>query len=421
MSSNATTPSFPKVTFIKPYWGIKEFFGGTFYRDVGDNNSIEILTKKFRNKLNIKGTIIPTSSGRTAFELALRVLKNKYPERNKVVIPTYGCKGTFDPIIKTGLTPVLVDVGKDLNITPSTAKDYLTTEVLAVLVPHLSGCKAEIENLAKMAKEKNIIIIEDVCQALGGRNSTGFWGTQYDMAIFSFGMGKNLMATAGGFLVSNVFEKEIPDEAKNLGDENTDTVKKRFENVVSKYFLKKDIEFETRNIMSSYKYNKMHPLDAKLLLIQINRLENILQKRRSNAEKIIKELKKTGLKFNLQEDMNNVYTKLSLIFEDANECSELKSCFHKMGIEPEEMYAPLHLSNAGLKSSCPYSEKVYKNVFNIPIRPNLKNKELNMILKAILNVKGSNGLKPSSKQTGGQARLHKIFTRLKRKTKKKKH
>ncbi|MFA5033446.1 MAG: aminotransferase class V-fold PLP-dependent enzyme [bacterium] len=385
MRSSPSKPSFPKIAFIKPYWGIREFFCGTFYRDSEDNNFVETLTEKFRNKLNIKGTIIPTSSGRTAFELALKVLKNEYPKRDKVVIPTYGCKGTFDPVIKAGLKPVLVDIGEDLNITSSTVKDYLNTEVLALLIPHLSGCKAEIESLAKMAKEKGIIVIEDVCQSLGGRDSKGFWGTQYYMAIFSFGMGKNLMATSGGMLVSNILEKEILEESKNLGNENTGTVKKRFENVVWKYFLKKDIEFESRNIISSYKYNKMHPLDARLLSIQLDRLETVLQKRRNNAEKVIKALKQTGLKFHLQCDKNNVYTKLSLIFENADECSKLKSSFHKMGIEPEEMYTPLHLKNAGIKSCCPYSEKVYKNIFNIPIRPNLKNKELNMIFKAILN------------------------------------
>ncbi|MDD2890557.1 MAG: peptidoglycan bridge formation glycyltransferase FemA/FemB family protein, partial [bacterium] len=235
---------YPKVSFIKPYWGVKEFQCGTSYRDVEhpatvvmeNDNSVEILIKKFRDKLNMKGTIIPTSSGRIGLELALRVLKSKYPKRNKVVIPTYGCKGTFDPVIKAGLSPILVDIGKDLNIAPSAVKDCLDAEVLAMLIPHLCGCKAETESLAKMAKEKDIIVIEDVCQGMGGKDSTGFWGTQYDMAIFSFGMGKNLMATAGGILVSNILEKEILEESKNLSNEDTKIVEKRFKNIVERYF-----------------------------------------------------------------------------------------------------------------------------------------------------------------------------------------
>ncbi|MDD2891294.1 MAG: DegT/DnrJ/EryC1/StrS family aminotransferase, partial [bacterium] len=223
-------------------------------------------------------------------------------------------------------------------------------------------------------------------QGMGGKVSTGFWGTQYDMAIFSFGMGKNLMASAGGILVSNILEKEILEESKNLSNEDTKIVEKRFKNIVERYFSKKAVDLEGAGIMSSYKYNKMHPLDARLLSIQLDRLEVVLQRRRRNAEKIIKALKKTSLKFNLQNDTGHTYTKLSLIFENTEECSKLKSIFLMLGVEPEDMYTPLHLRDFGTgfcKCSLPYSEKVYRNVFNIPVRPNLTKKELNKIIKVI--------------------------------------
>lgn len=385
MKSVAKKKFFPKISFIKPYWGKKEFLCGSLYRDTGNNNSVETLVKRFKKKLNIKGTIIPTSSGRTALELALRVLKNKYPDKNKVIIPVYGCKGTFYPVIKTGLKPVLIDIGKDLNITVDTVRSYIKEDVLAILVVHLGGCRTEIEEISQLAEEKGIIVIEDVCQGLGGKTGNTFWGTQYDMTIFSAGMGKNLMATAGGFLVSNILEKEILEESKKLGNESTQTLKNRFNSIQSKCFSRKSADFDNCSIMNSYNYNKMHPLDAKLLYIQLSKLDSIVRKRQQNAERVIRELNKTGLKFHLQDNKNNVYTKFSIIFDDTNECSRLKSSFHKVGIETEEMYIPLRSSVS--ENPCPYAEKVYKNIFNIPVRPNLKKKELGMILRTISNFK----------------------------------
>lgn len=375
----------PEISFIKPYWGTRELLYGCFYRDNGNNNSREELVKRLKNKLNIKGTIILTSSGRTAFELALRVLKNKYPGKNKVIIPVYGCKGIFDPVVKTGLIPILADIEKDLNITARTVEDCLKDDVLAILITHLGGCGAEVEKIAKLAKEKSIVAIEDICQSLGGKDLSKFRGTQYDMAIFSFGMGKNLMATAGGMLVSNVLEKAIMEESKTLSNENDKIVRNRFDSVWLKCFLKKADDFDNCGIMNSYGYSKMHPLDAGLVSLQLSRLGDIIQRRKQNAARVIKELKKTGLKFHLQDSKNNVYTKLSVIFENVNECSRLKSSFHKLGIETEEMYTPLHTS--GDENSCPYVESIYKNVFNIPIRPNLRKRELTLILKAISNFK----------------------------------
>lgn len=375
-----------KVSFIRPYWGRSEFFCGLLYSDRRSGHSVDTLIEIFREKFNIAGAIIPTSSGRTAFELALRVLKNRRPTKQKVIIPTYGCDGTFNPIINAGLVPVLADVDKNLNVSIDSVRRHLKEDVLAILVPHLCGCKAEIEEIVSMAKQKRVVVIEDVCQSLGGTDSGSSLGTRGDMSIFSFGMGKNLMATAGGILTSNIYMEDLLKEAQKLGKEDTQLVRRRFRRIILRYFL--GLEFRIGKFkMSAWQYNALHPLVASLICLQLDRLEDVLKKRKENAQKIIEALHKTGLRFGLQDAMNHVYTKLSLIFEYPEDSCRLRNALHNASIETEGMYTPLHLKEFGSEFSTreglPYSERIYRNVFNIPVRPNLSGKQLNRILKAI--------------------------------------
>ena len=378
-----------RVNFLKPYWGPKELLTGFFYREKINNGRLNILIDKFSGKFNLKGIVIPTSSGRVALELALRVLKNNRPAKQKVIIPSYGCKGTFDPIINAGLIPVFADIDKNLNMSKNSVKKYIDDQVLAILVPYLCGCKPEIEEISKIAKEKNIAIIEDVCQALGGKDGDDSWGKKYDMSIFSFGMGKNLMATAGGILLSNIYPEQICEEAKKLGKEETCLVKRRFKDIFFKYFLKFDRNIN-QHLLTAYQYNAMHSLDAKLICSQLDKLDAVLDKRRENAGKLKEALSKTNLRFYLQDATGHAYTKFPIIFEDLYHCEIFKDYFYNRGIELEEMYIPLHLKEFAIDfyqgQDLAYSEKIYKNIFNIPVRPNLSHKQLSGIIKTIEDI-----------------------------------
>lgn len=378
-----------KVNFLKPYWGRTEVFSGLLYSDRKSDRSVDKLIARFRRQFNVAGAIIPTSSGRTAFELALRVLKNRCPRRQKVVIPTYGCLGTFNPIINADLIPVFADIDKNLNVSVDSVKRYLKEDVLAILVPHLCGCKAEIEEIVSMAKQKRVVVIEDVCQALGGTDAKSFLGTKSDMAIFSFGMGKNLMATAGGILTSNILKEDLQKETQKLRKQDTALVKRRFRRILLKYFFRLVLNIHQYKL-SAYTYSEMHPLDAELICLQLDKLEDVLEKRKENTRKVIEALHKTGLRFALQDEDNHIYTKLSVIFEYPEDCCRLRNALHEAGIETEWMYTPLHLREFGAKyvtmKGLPYSEGIYKNVFNIPVRPNLKEKELRKIVRVMAGV-----------------------------------
>jgi len=377
-----------RVRFIKPCWGLQEFLAVFLYKDTDADKSVEEMLNKFRQILGAKGAVVATSSARSALELALKVLKVQYPSKNKVILSTYNCKGVFDPIINAGLIPVFADIDEDLNISNFSVKNKLEKEdrVLAVIVAHMGGALADIQQIQQICKVKEVIVIEDACQALGARITGRLLGTQQDMSIFSFGMGKNVMASAGGILVSNILKEEIDEEAKKLEVEETPLVKSRFGRLIQKYFFKLNPSLDAQ-IHSSYRYNKMHPIDAKIVFLQLDKLESIMQKRIENAKTLIAALNGAHAGFSTPHTEGHVFTKLSVIAKDAQADARLREKLNKSGIEIEEMYTPLHLRDFGQKFSgkedLSFCENTYKRVFNIPVRPNLSELQLNRIKKAI--------------------------------------
>lgn len=380
--------SLQRINFIKPYWGLKEFL--CLFIAIKED-AIPNLRNKIKEIFNSDAVIIPTSSARTAILLALRVLKTKEQDRINVIIPTFACKALYDSVINAGLNPIFADIDDNLNISTYSLKKILenTDKILAVIVPHLCGVKADIENIAVMAKEKGIYIIEDMAQSFGIEDSNGLLGVRYDIAVYSFGIGKNLMATAGGLLISNILKYEITKEAEKLGNEETKHVKKRLLGFIKKYFLNMKYS-DDNDIKSAYEYNRMHPVDARLISLQLDKTKEIITKRINNAHKIIEEIKKTKLQFNLQKEEGHIYTKLAIIFFSENDYKLLLDKCMKVGVQIEELYKPLHLREFAQNISNPVTlsnaHKLSRYSFSIPVRPNLTRNEINKIIELIKNV-----------------------------------
>ena len=121
---------------------------------------------------------------------------------DEVVIPSFCCSAIVPPIMNVGAAPVFADVGEDLNITAGTVEDACTQKTKAVIVPHLFGNPADIQAIEKIARSRNIAVIDDAAQALGatidGRAAGGFG----DAGILSFGAEKVCFGIGGGVALS---------------------------------------------------------------------------------------------------------------------------------------------------------------------------------------------------------------------------
>ena len=119
-----------------------------------------------------------------------------------MVIPSFCCTAVVPPILAVGAQPVLADVGSDLNLTADTVAAALTGRTRAVIVPHLFGNPAAIDEIAALARKREIRVIDDAAQALGATWNGGPAGSFGDAGILSFGADKICSGIGGGAMIS---------------------------------------------------------------------------------------------------------------------------------------------------------------------------------------------------------------------------
>ena len=158
------------------------------------------LRSELLDLLGVEDAIL-CGSGSLALELALRACH--LDQGDEVIIPSFCCSTVVAPILAVGATPVLADVGSELNLTAETVEAARTGRTRAILVPHLFGNPANIEEIVKLGDANKIVVIDDAAQALGATINGQWAGTFGDMGVLSFGAEKVCFGLGGGALVSH--------------------------------------------------------------------------------------------------------------------------------------------------------------------------------------------------------------------------
>lgn len=130
---------------------------------------------------------LATSSGSTANLVAIQSLN--LPRGSEVITPAGGAfPTTIAPLFYLNLKPVFVDIDMDtLCISPTEARQAVTRNTSAILFAHTLGRVADIDRLHKLAKDENLKVIQDSCDAMGSRDSQGrMAGSTGDVATVSF-------------------------------------------------------------------------------------------------------------------------------------------------------------------------------------------------------------------------------------------
>jgi dTDP-4-amino-4,6-dideoxygalactose transaminase len=101
--------------------------------------------------------------------LALSLLAAEIGPGDEVITVAHTFVASISAIVHCGATPVLIDVGKDYNMDMEKLESAITPRTKAVLPVHLNGRLCDMDRLMDIAKEHNLIIIEDAAQSVGGK------------------------------------------------------------------------------------------------------------------------------------------------------------------------------------------------------------------------------------------------------------
>ena len=104
--------------------------------------------------------------------------------------------------MKTGATPVYVDIDENFCTDPKDAKKKITSQTKAIIIQHTFGQAAQLDELLSFAKEHKIFTIEDCAHSFGTRHKGKLTGTFADIGILSFGSDKVLSCVRGGAAIT---------------------------------------------------------------------------------------------------------------------------------------------------------------------------------------------------------------------------
>ncbi len=224
---------------------------------------------------------ISLANGSLALELALYTLD--IGAGDEVITTSRTFIASASAAVMRGATPIIADIDRESgNITAQTIAPKITTKTKAIIVVHLAGWPAEIDEIMALAKEHNIKVIEDVAQAHGAKYKGRVLGSIADMAAFSFCQDK-IMSTGGegGMLLLNNEEEFKKAWAYKDHGKGYDTVYKKQHPVGFRY------------LHDSFGTNwRMTEMQAAIGRLQLKKLDNWLKERNRNAEILTERLSK---------------------------------------------------------------------------------------------------------------------------------
>ena len=322
---------------------------------------------------------VGVSNGTAALHLSLKALG--IGKGSEVIIPDITFAATASSVLLTGATPVLVDVGEDLNISITSIKKSITPKTKAIIPVHFAGKSCKINEISSIARKNHLAIIEDCAHAIGAKINGKHVGTFGQSGCFSFYPTKNFTTIEGGMVITN--SKNVADfvrSARNHGISKT---------LASRFSGGKPWDYDIENPGYNYRLDEIR---ASLGINQIKRIKkmNLLRKKAAdyytkklgNVNGIVVPDKSIGT-----EHAHHLYviriTRKYGITRDI-----LFQKLLKKGIRTSVHYKPLHKFTIFKKmaktiDSLSNSKNAYSQILSLPIYPSISKKQQDLVISCI--------------------------------------
>lgn len=151
-------------------------------------------------KMDVKHTHL-VSSGTTALITAIKALGIGVGD--EIILPAFTFVASYEAVLFTGAIPILADIDDTLTLSPEAVKKAISPRTKAIMPVHMCGAMADLDALMEIAREKNLYLIEDACQAIGGKYKGKYLGTIGHIGCFSFDFVKTITCSEGGAILTN--------------------------------------------------------------------------------------------------------------------------------------------------------------------------------------------------------------------------
>ncbi len=234
--------------------------------------------------LGVKHTVM-VGSGAAANYVTTAIVRELKGQQGEIIIPPIGWVSDVSSVINTGFTPVFVDVDMNtLAISYENIKAAINENTKAIVLVHALGFNGLNDKIIQLAKEHDLILIEDCCEAHGANYNGTKVGAMSDMSCFSFYFGHHMTTIEGGTVCTNseeIYQLARMFRSHGMTREASEEVQKRYHS-------------EGLNPLFTFAvpgYNmRSTELNAVLGLEQIKRLDNNIEARKNNLDVWLKNL-----------------------------------------------------------------------------------------------------------------------------------
>jgi len=317
---------------------------------------------------------IAVSSGTAALEIAIKSLNLK--PKDEVIIPTFSIISTALCVIKLNLKPVLVDLNiSSWNMCPQEIINKITKKTKAIIITHIYGFPVDMEKIIKIAKNKNIKIVEDAAEMIGQKYKNKKCGSFGDLSTFSFYANKHITTGEGGMILTN--SKNLYEKCKSL--------RNLCFGIKNERFIHDDIGWNYRltNVQAAIGYG------------QLKNISWIIKRKREIGKRyynLLKDNKKIIIQSLKNKFSKNIFWVFGILIKPNTKIkrNNLINRLLKNNIQTRPFFYPMHkqkifkkMNLFSKKEKYPNAEYLSKNGLYLPSGVGIKNYEIDYICKII--------------------------------------
>lgn len=313
---------------------------------------------------------VAVSSGTAALHSAL--LAVGIQPGDEVVVPSFTFSATAEAVVLAGGRPSFADIDADTYaITPESIEAALTSKTKAILPVHMYGLCADMDPIMELARNRGLIVIEDAAQAHGAEYKGRRAGSIGDATCFSFYAGKNMTTGEGGMVTTN--DDDLAEQMRMIrthGEERPYWVSRQGHNY------------------------HMPEIAGALGIVQLKKLPGFLEERRKNAEYLTEKLSVLGKLVMPKEPAGRKHAwylfSPRLRGANAGKRNKLVEKLRSRNIGAAVYYeSPVHMLpyyrdlQSTRRSALPETERACRQVFSLPVHPQLRQTELQFITDSV--------------------------------------
>jgi dTDP-4-amino-4,6-dideoxygalactose transaminase len=122
---------------------------------------------------------------------------------DEVIVPAHTYMATATSVLAVGAIPVIVDIDETITLSPAALEAAIGPRTKAVVTVHMWGAACDMEAIMEIAARRDLIVIEDACQGVGGSYEGRKFGSIGHIGAFSFNYYKNMTCGEGGGVAVN--------------------------------------------------------------------------------------------------------------------------------------------------------------------------------------------------------------------------